>query len=145
MDDWKSDLDSFFEAKASREEKQSKNLEANRKRVSDYISSVVIPAFEELKIELEKHGREVTIHMGSDLASLEVNYQMDLELDYRFKVRISAKGTFPYPETRFMEQGKRYIAEGYFRSGSQDFTIEDLSREEIIKSFLVDYKNHMSR
>lgn len=138
---WKSDLDSLFKEKASREEKQAEDLEINKKKVSGHISSVVFPAFKELKAELEKHGREVKIYQGEDSASIEVIFQGNKEIDYRFRVNVSPHSTHPYPETQNIDKdGKRFTSEGTFMHGSQSFNIEDVTKEIIIDSFMENYK-----
>ena len=48
------------------------------------------------------------------------------------------------PETRaYDEHGTRYVAQGYFRAGAQDYGCQDLMREEIRQHLLNEYKSSM--
>jgi hypothetical protein len=97
----------------------------------------------ELKEELEKHGRRVNVYEGlGDNPSISVTYKGNDELEYSIKI---SRGLRPIPEIHFtdMRNGKRYKSEGYIRSGGQDYTIADISKNEIIKDFLNQYKDHV--
>jgi hypothetical protein len=61
------------------------------------------------------------------------------------RIRISPEGVVAHPETtsRDPSGGKRYRAQGYFRSGSQDYGSDLITKEEIIKNFMNDYTMHL--
>jgi len=145
MSDWKSALESFFQDKQKETQVSEEKLTETKSEVATFFSTVVVPAFEEIKTELEKYQREVRVSSGTDFASILVSYKGETELEYSIKVRISPGYAFPYPETRFRDptDGKMYRAEGFLRSGAQDYTVAKITKEEIIKHCLSDYKMHM--
>jgi hypothetical protein len=143
MADWKSDLDSFFSKKEKRAEITKENVSKADAEIESFFSSTVIPAFEEMKLELEKHQRVVNISSGGGSASIEVSFEGNSELRYSIKTRIHSDGSiFLYPETRFRDKsdGKKYVAEGYLRSGSQNYVMKQITKDEIINHFLSEYK-----
>jgi len=96
----------------------------------------------ELKEKLEEHGRTAEIYGDlGDCPSLSITYKDNEEFQYAIRV----SGLRPTPESQFtdMRNGKRYNSKGYLRSGLQDYTIADISKEEIIKHFLYEYKNYV--
>ncbi|MGQ9661622.1 MAG: hypothetical protein ACUVWX_04685 [Kiritimatiellia bacterium] len=140
MNDWKTELDDFF-AKRVRAGQTDQGSELER-----FISDVVIPAFSELAEELEKHGREVTIRNSLTAASLIVYNKGEEELVYRIQGRGLASRGVPYVEVRFRERkGLRLIRmETQFRpAGSPDYSMSDISKEEVIKNFLHHYMRHV--
>jgi hypothetical protein len=142
--DWHGELESFFQEKEQKQKDVVQKLANTHGEVSTFFDNVVVPAFEELKSELEKYGREVKIILMNESAFISISHKGDTEFDYTLAVRIGTRGTFPYPETRFWNRrdGKTYLAQGRLRDGSQDYTIESITKQEIIRHFLAEYKNH---
>lgn len=147
MADWQGELASFFQDKEQKQIETDLKLSEARVKVADFYRDVVVPAFEDVKSELEKYERDVRISSGPDSASISVSHCGEVELVYTLKVRVSANGAFPYPETRFRNHsdGKHYKSEGFLRSGAQDYTITSITKEEIILHLLADYKSHAQR
>ena len=133
--DWRNNLESFLEtAERRKREKSSYNM-------SDFMQGVVTPAFEELTRELAKYGRDVTIRHTEASASLTVQMGGNEEIRYRILGRPFPTGIRPYAQIRCRERnGLRLITvESMIRSGTQDYTIEDISKDEIIQNFLDNY------
>jgi hypothetical protein len=141
--DWHGELESFFQEKEQKQKDAVQKLANSHGEVSSFFDNVVVPAFEELKSELEKYGREVKIIVMNESALISIRHKGDTELDYTLAVRIGTRGASPYPETRFLRlDGKTYCAQGRLREGLQDYTIESITKQEIIRHVLVEYKNH---
>ena len=143
MSDWKSDLEGFFHQKQKKAQVDEDKLKEAKSEVTTFFSAVVIPAFEEIKIELEKYQREGNVLGGIDSASIVISHKGYTEFTYSVKVY---PGTlFPCCEIHFRKgsEVKTYRAEGILRAGSQDYTVAQITKEEIIEQFLSDYKNHM--
>ena len=143
MPNWKSDMESFFHEKQSNVQVDEDKLKETQSGVATFFSAVVIPAFEEIKTELEKYQRESNVFGGIDSASIVISYKGYTEFTYSIKVY---PGTlFPFSEIHFRKRSevKTYRAEGILRVGSQDYTVAQITKEEIIKQFLSDYKNHL--
>jgi hypothetical protein len=111
-------------------------------RVSEIVGRNV--AFEELKSELKRHGRDVEVYTErKDFASIIVNFEAEEELDYSIEVMISPVRVFPRPVIHHTEwaSSRRLRVEGLLRKGSQDYDISDISKEEIVSiPFLVEIK-----
>ena len=119
--------------------------EQKKSEVESFYSVKVVPAFEELRSELEKHGREVSIHAGKEYASIAVKFKGVEEYSYTIKVRISPDRAFPYPESQIATRrdGKsHHMSGGFIRSGLQEYDVSDISKEEIIQDFLRGYELH---
>ena len=143
MSDWKSDMEGFFHEKQKKAQVDEDKLKDTKSEVGTFFSAVVIPAFEEIKTELKKYQRESTVFGGIDSASIVISYKGYTEFTYSIKVY---PGTvFPHSEMHFRNPSevKAYRAEGILRTGLQDYTIAQITKEEIIKQFLSDYKKHM--
>ena len=145
MSDWKSDLASLFSKKEENNKNNEEKLKITRTAVAKFYSKVVIPAFEELQIELEKYQREVKIYSGEVYASIIVGHKGEAEANYSIRVRILPGREFPFPETIFIEpsSGKSYRVEGFLRTGSQDYDITQINKDEIIQDFISNYKTHL--
>ena len=142
MSDWKSDMEGFFQKQKTAQVDENK-LKETKSEVATFFSAVVIPAFEEIKTELKKYQRESNVFGGIDSASIVISYKGYTEFTYSIKVY---PGTlFPCSEIHFRKRSgvKTYRAEGILRAGSQDYTVAQITKEEIIKQFLSDYKDHM--
>jgi len=146
MKNWKKNLASFFETqKESKREKEIKHHH-EKLRVEEFYSKIVNPAFEELKSELKRHGRDVEVYTErKDFASIIVNFEGAEELDYSIEVMISPVYVFPRPVIHYTEwaSSRRLRVEGLLRKGRQDYDISDVTKEEIIEHFLNEYKNYI--
>jgi hypothetical protein len=139
MTDWKQELGSFFkESEAAQEEEKLSDL-------ARFISDVAGPAFQQIAAELEKHGREVIMRMTASSAAVIVRQNGNEEITYRIQGRTFPNGVLPYAEVRFRERkGLKFIrVEDMVRSGNADYTIGDITQDEVIRSFLGHYKRHV--
>jgi hypothetical protein len=146
MSDWKSELANSFNKKDQINKGNEEVLKATQAEIAKFYSEVVIPAFEELKVELKKYQREVKVSSGTDSATIEVKNKLELELIYSIKVRIFPGRSIPYSETHFRDKSKNksYRAEGKLRYGSQDYDISQIKKDEIIEHFLSHYKRQIN-
>jgi hypothetical protein len=144
MNDWKKILARFFQ-KQKEEKGNKENKRSHEKlRVEKFYSTIVNPAFRELKSELKKHGREVEVYTERrDFASIIVQFEGDEELDYSIEVMLYPGLAFPRPVIHYTEwaSSRRLRVEGLLRTGIQDYDISDITIDEIIEHFLNEYKN----
>ena len=144
MKDWKIILAGFFEKQKEKEGAQEEKRSLEKLRVEKFYSTIVKPAFEELKSELKKHGRAVEVYTERrDFASIIVQFKGDEELDYSIEVMLYPNLAFPRPVIHYTEwaSSRRLRAEGFLRKGIQDYDISAFTKEEIIEHFLNEYKN----
>ncbi len=135
MADWQNNLDSFFTQ--TNEENTTREVTP----LERFIRDVAIPAFNEMRTQMEKHGRELTVRQTVSSVTAQVHYNGNEELSYRLHERLFPNGPLPYAEVRFRERkGLKILrVESMLRSGQPDYRIEDLEKEEVIKSFLDHY------
>ncbi len=141
MADWKDDLNDFFkneEQKAKMSEEESKEATA---MVETFISTIVKPAFEELKAQFEKNGKEVNVSVGQDSASIAIDPNKYEKFDYR----ISARGSMPYTEQRSKMEGQTYKWNEYLRNSNMGYTAADITKEEVINHFISAYQTNARR
>jgi hypothetical protein len=144
---WKKNLASFFKKQKEEKEEKEEKHSHEKSRVEKFYSTIVNPAFEELKSELKKHGREVEVYTERrDFASIIVQFESEEELDYSIEVMLSPGLAFPRPVIHYTEwaSSRRLRVEGLFRTGIQDYDISAITKEEIIEHFLNEYKNFSS-
>jgi hypothetical protein len=136
--DWKSELGNFVQAQNRSEQDAKTQADHDVAQAKNFIKSVVVPAFEAVRDELTKYGKQVEVHAGSDFASIQISQGDVEEMTYFIKVR----GIFPFMEKTHRSHGRRYISEGYIRSGSHDYTVEEIDKDEIINHLIWEYTNH---
>src|SRR5262245_58328115 len=119
--DWKSELGNFVQGQARSQEDAKAQADHDLAQAKNFIKSVVVPAFEAVRDELTKYGKQVEVHAGSDFASIQISEGDVDEMTYFIKVR----GIFPFMEKTHRSHGRRYISEGYNTSGRQDHTCEE--------------------
>jgi hypothetical protein len=144
MKNWKNKLSNFFEKQSQEKEGKEEKQSHEKLRVEKFYSTIVHPAFEELKSELKKHGREVDVYtQRRDFASIIVQFEGEEELDYSIEVMLYPGLAFPRPVIHYTEwaSSRRLRVEGLLRTGIQDYDISDITRDEIIEHFLNEYKN----
>lgn len=135
MSDWRKNLGSFFE-KGEKSKQVQEGSELAR-----FISGTVLPAFDDLSKELGKHGREVTIRSAVSWAFMTVSHGGEDELTYRVQGRIMSNKTLACADVRYRERkGLRLMrTESMFRPGNQNYSIGDITKEEVIRNFLDHY------
>ena len=130
MSDWKKDLRTFLKGKEEKHRLDKDSLAKTKKDVKAFIASTVIPAFEEVKNEFEKHSRMVNINSNSEGVSITVRHEGREELNFTLGVKISPGYAVPYSEEIFTDRktGKTYRSEGSIRGGAQDYQLFDLTK-----------------
>ena len=141
---WKKNLANFFKKQKEEKEEKEEKHSHEKSRVEKFYSTIVKPAFEELKSELKKHGRAVEVYTERrDFASIIVQFESEEELDYSIEVMLYPGLAFPRPVIHYTEwaSSRRLRVEGLLRTGIQDYDISDITIDEIIEHFLNEYKN----
>jgi hypothetical protein len=116
------------------------------KEIDTCFSMVVRPAFEELKRELEKGQKVACISITAELASLQIEYHGETEFIYSLKPSIKPNGrAFLDVEEYFKDptDGQFHRLKDFLRSGSQDYFLDQLEKDEIIKHFHKVYKAYL--
>ncbi len=135
MADWRNNMDSFF--KENNETKKNKDITDFTRFVCD----TAMPALKEIREQMEKHGRDVTIKETVSSLTARISYQGKDELIYGVYGRTFPNGVLPYAEVKFRERNGLKIAkvETMIRSGKPDYNMSDVAKDEVIESFLGHY------
>lgn len=135
MNDWKKDLKAFFQ-ETDKTRQTEKEPELSR-----FITRVVVPAFRDITAEMEAHGRDATTRNTATSAAIIVSFKGDEEMRYRIQGRTFPHTVLPYAEIRYRERkGLKLITiESMLRSGPPDYTLDDVTGDEVIRNFLEHY------
>jgi hypothetical protein len=126
VSDWKSELANLFQAE----------LEEIKAQAAEYLLGTVLPAFEELKAELKKYGREATIQSSPGAVSITVSHEP--EGNYQYTVKASTEG-LGFEAVYLDPTENRIITKPL--SGARRFT--NLTKDGIIEGFLELYKDYL--
>ena len=111
-------------------------IEKEKSKFLSFYSLKVVPAFKELKTELEKHGRKVALLLeDTDIgtASILVRFKGKQEFSYIMGMETSQDRVSPRPYI--------YCRSHQVKSSIKDDSrMSDISKEDIIKDFLGRYK-----
>ncbi len=145
MSDWRDRLRDIMENVAptrSEQEVRREKIESRRREIEHFIQNTVLPAFEEIRKELEKYGRRAEIVPGRYKARLEV-YHNDLE-EFSYVVRgdVYHRLSFAWPVQR--SETEVDVARAVIqRPGGRGraFKLDEYTKDGIIEDFLVHYKD----
>ena len=144
MNGWQSELSAFFSKKEQAQQPDTSDSEEAWTRSSAYFSGTVVPALQEIEYELEKHDREVMILGSADEAYIDVTYKGIREIKYYIKIALP--DLRPYTEIEYIDTNtsKSFISKGIFRVENQNYSLDDINKDVIIKDFLSEYYAHHS-
>jgi choline/glycine/proline betaine transport protein len=142
MTGWRDNLNQFLDASD-----RKRRVEVEGDEWGRFIASVVVPAFEEVAAELEKHGRSVSIRNSVTSARLLVQNEGEEEILYSVQAKSMPDRILPYAEVRSRERkGRRYLTtENMFRPSTPAYKLADITKEEIIENFLASYMRRVER
>jgi len=119
--------------------------EVARSSISDFIGSVVVPAFEELREELGRLGRQAVVRRHWNQASLAVLRDGQEEFAYAIRGHARQQASFAFPEHRPPRSANTvFRAEALLRSGQRwERSVERFGRQDVIRDFLDAYAKWM--
>jgi len=146
MSDWKEKLKSLVESAPSDEkanQRAQERVNQKREEIMQFIQETVLPAFEDIKNELEQYQREVEITPGKYKARLVVYINDSEEFSYVIRGDASHHMSFAWPVIRPGEEDNEVARAEIQRPGGlrRAFKLAEFSREGIIDDFLEGYKN----
>ena len=93
MDDWKRDLASIHEQRDQRQQSDDAQLDARKAEAASWFTETVMPAMEELKTELEKNGRRVSVRCNRvDTAGISIGHGLGEGFGFAVRARITGNG-----------------------------------------------------
>ena len=139
---WKNELDEHFvEQKKTRKEIEAKRQE-KRKIMKRFMKKEVLPAFEDLKDELQRYKRECDVDSKKDWAALVVRHKKKKEMVYEINVNVD-DSHLRVSKSIYMpnDKGKLKLGvEGKIRNPDNSLKLEKITRDLIIADFLESYK-----
>lgn len=119
-------------------------LAEGRAKIKNFINEIVNPAFEELKTELEKQGREIEIYDHDTSATLIVRREGDEEFRYAIRGRALRRAAVAFPELDEPDTPRILRAEVVLRGGvAGEYELEEFTHHGIIEDFLNEYAKWM--
>lgn len=138
MSDWRSELGSFL---IDRNRKSRAEKDAARFR--EFLTNVALPALQEIGNELKKYGRVTSVRQTEAAAVLSVSMEDEVEMTFYVLYRTQTDATMlPCAEAHYRTRRGQTPSRAnvFFRDNSTPYTLEDISKEEIIQGFLKVYR-----
>ena len=141
-DDWRTRLRQITGRRAL--DKQDGDLADARKQIQDFINQTVRPAFDEIKAELEKQGRDIEVYDYETSARLIVRRDGAEEFRYAVRGRALRRAAVAFPELDDPNTPRILRAEVVLRSGvTGEYELEEFTHHGIIEDFLYEYAKWM--
>ena len=120
------------------------NIYPRRDNVLKFMDHVVIPAFEDVKAELEKQGLDVVINTEEEGdILLEVDHGENANFVYRVKAKHYLKPSFTLLDEESAQEDQKYFrAEVYLDDGSKGYDIMGYTKENIMNDIVDQYTSH---
>ncbi len=137
---WRERLQRIVRAESRAERRPSVNVNQIREQINEFLDETVIPAFKEIRTELQKHGRDVRIEKHPYQAVITVRKAGKEEFSYAVRGRAYHKLSFAFPQFNDKDESRILRAEVVLPSGPRpDHKVNQFTREGIIKDFLDEY------
>lgn len=139
---WREELSKLYTV-VEKEENNLPTTEAHEK-IKAFFDEKVLPAFRELKKEIEKHGRTARIEHLPFQADFIVMKDGEEEYVYTVKGHAYQRAQFALPEMDKKSQPRNLRAE-ISRAGGKpsDYEIRDCSKDGLIRDFIKEYAKWM--
>jgi len=146
MSNWKEKLKGMVESapRSGADVKAAqRKVDDRREEIMQFIQDTVLPAFNDIKQELEQYGREVEVTPGKYKARLVVYLNEAEEFSYVIRGDASHHMSFAWPVIRPGDEDNEVARAEIQRPGGlkRAFKLAEFTREGIIEDFLEGYKN----
>lgn len=131
-------MDEFIVKQAVEKANKEKLAEEKRAKDKAFVVGTLVPALEEVKAELEKHGREVSVFPSDDRASIRVNFKGMKELDLTIDASLGTDEIF----TNRAGSGA-FSAKGSLMTGISNVNAQTIAKDQIIKTVVARYKDRL--
>ena len=138
MDSWKQELEDIFlsDSQASRPERENA-------RFAQFLREVVTPALSEIAGEMRRLGRTANVREApaSTILTVYRNHGQMEEICYSVTRRFVNDGILPLAHVRVVRTNARTTThEEPFHPEGTLYTIDDVTKEDVIRSFLTFYR-----
>ena len=138
--DWKDILSDIVKKKVNTA--GTRGQEEKRLSMEHFMNEVALPALQDVRAELGKHGQKARLERGNGfLALTTLDPHGHEEFYYSIRVRSFRRTTFAFPEIDTKSPPKSVSrAEVVLRSGPASYDVSGFSREQLIRHFLHEYR-----
>lgn len=151
-DQWKNELKNAFDKKKSDTEKKQQNISQSQNLFIEFIEKVARPAMEEVAVELKKYGLETRVGDNKfnavGITIIDKNRYPTREDEFRYTIELPNEAQWAHPILKIRAQdrktGTHHESEGPIKSGSQDYTVKDITKEDVIQSLTSEYNLHIT-
>jgi len=141
MADWKNELGDIISSKARVSRAQQENAVFEK-----FLDEVALPALKEIADELQKnHERETNVRRAPASVTLSVRYEDTEEISFQVMKHFVANGILPLAEVRLSRGQKMLKYSGMFKEDPQTYPISDVTKTDVIQSFLKYYRLTMDK
>lgn len=146
MSNWRDKLKNLVETApaAGADQKEARQrIEERREEIMQFIQDTVLPAFNDIKSELEKYGRQAEITPGKYKARLVIYRNDAEEFSYVIRGDASHHMSFAWPVIRPGSEENEVARAEIQRPGGlkRAFRLAEFTQDGIIDDFLDGYKN----
>jgi len=141
MADWKNNLGDFFR------ESEKPNTPEETSEIGRFIVNVAVPAFEEISREMSRYDRMASIRQTESSVSITVYKLGEEEFAYRITARTLPTRIVPAAEIRFRERkGRKLVTvENLIRTGWTDYSMADITKDDVIEDFIRHYTHRVEQ
>jgi len=134
--DWKQELEDIFLS-----DSQSSRAERENARFAKFLREVAVPALDAIAGEMRRLGRRVTLREAPVAAILTVYRDANIEeICYTVTRRFVSDGILPHAEIRVVRTSTRTTNHDAPLRPEEHYTIDDVTQDDIIRSFLSFYR-----
>jgi len=138
--DWRDRLKQIVQTHESFYQAPARSRDEAEASLQSFIEQTVLPAFEQLREQLEAQGRSVQIEHDHRRAELTVLHGDEEEFNYAIVGHTRDKALFAFPEFTTSHKPRRTTAEVVLRSGHHvEHDTRTFTQEQIIRDFLRAY------
>ena len=142
--DWRDRLRAIAAEQQPFYQQRADDSEDGRAHLRRFIRDTVVPAFEQIKHELEQTDRTVTIDYNDELAQLVVWYGDIEEFTYAVRGHQRERMVFAFPEFTTHHDPQYTRAETVLRSGKRaEHDVKDFTEDSIVRDFTDAYAKWM--
>lgn len=141
MSDWRKELNGLLGSRG-----KSSRAEQETKKFSAFLGERVVPAMNQLREELQRHGREVLVRESPASATLIARYNDMDEIFFRVLKRSLPNALVPFAEVRVRKGLRMVRAESVFRDDKGAHRgLDDVCEEDVIRCFLAHYRSAVEK
>ncbi|TVQ55543.1 MAG: BCCT family transporter [Phycisphaerales bacterium] len=144
QEDWRKRLQYVIQGYERYTKAAAERHEQAMPRIASFLDGTVLPAFEQIKAQLEEHRRSAEIEREIDRATLTVHRDGEQEFSYSVHCLVREPLTFAFPEFTVKPDEVSIRAEVVLSTGrSREYALDKMTKETIFNDFVAAYARWM--